>query len=64
MSFKHSIFRALRLYYTGAFKNFLKIVLGGYSAFVRISGCNNGRLHLCPVCLNTGKSHLSALYAC
>ena len=61
---EHSILRALRLYYTSAFKDFLKIVLGGYSAFVRISGCNNGGLHLCPVCLDTGKSHLCAFYAC
>ena len=60
----HSIFQALRLYYMSAFKNFLKIVLGGYSAFVRISGRNNGGLHLCPVCLNMGKNHPSALYAC
>ena len=61
---EHSILRALRLYYMSAFKDFLKIVLGGYSAFVRISGCNNGGLHLCPVCLDTGKSHPCALYAC
>ena len=61
---EHSILRALRLYYTSAFKDFLKIVLGGYSAFVRISGRNNGGLHLCLVCLKTGKSHPCALYAC
>ena len=36
---EHSILRALRLYYTSAFKDFLKIVLGGHSAFVQISGC-------------------------
>ena len=64
MLFEYSILRALRLYYTSAFKDFLKIVLGGYSAFVRISGRNNGGLHLCPVCLDTGKSHPCALYAC
>ena len=64
MLFEHHILRALRLYYMSAFKDFLKIVLGGYSAFVRISGRNNGCLHLCPVCLDTGKSHPCALYAC
>ena len=52
---EHSILRELCLYYMSAFKDFLKIVLGGYSAFVRISGCNNGGLHLCPVCLDTGQ---------
>ena len=61
---EQSILRALRLYYTSAFKDFLKIVLGGYSAFVRISGCNNDGLHLYPACLDTGKSHPCALYAC
>ena len=61
---EHSILRALRLYYMSAFKDFLKIVLGGYSAFVRISGHNNGGLHLRPVCLDMGKGHLRTLYAC
>ena len=63
MLFEHNILRALRLYYTSALKNFLKIVLGRYPAFVRISGCNSGGLHLRPVCLDTGKSHPCALYA-
>ena len=53
-SLKHNILRALGLYRTSALKNFFKIMLGGYSAFVRISGRNNGGLHLCPLCLNTG----------
>ena len=61
---EHSILRVLCLYYTSAFKDFLKIVLGGYSTFVRISGCNNDGLRLCLVCLDTGKSHPCALYAC
>ena len=63
MLFEHSILRALRLYYTSALQNFLKIVLGRYSAFVRILGCNNTGLHIRPVCFDTGKSHLRTLYA-
>ena len=64
MSFKHNIFRALRLYYTSALQDFLKIVLGGESAFVRTPGCNSGGIHVRLVCLHTGESHLHTSYAC
>ena len=42
MSFKHNIFRALRLYYTSALQDFLKVMLGGESAFVRTPACIEG----------------------
>ncbi len=64
MSFKHNIFRALRLYYTSALQDFLKVMLGGESAFVRTPGCNSGGIHLRPVCFTMGESHPCTLYAC
>ena len=63
MLFEYSILRALRLYVTSALQNFLKIVLGRYSASIRVWGCNSGGFHFRPVCLDMGKSHPRTLYA-
>ena len=63
MSLEHNILRALSLYRTSAFKDLFKVVLGSYSAHGQTLCCNSGGLHLCPVCLDTGKGHLRTLYA-
>ena len=64
LSLEHDILRALSLYSTGTFYDLLKIVLGWILASCRTLGCNAGGLHICPICLNAGKSHPRTLYAC
>ena len=57
MSLKHNILRALGLYQTSTLENLFKLVLGSYSAYGRTLRRNSGSIHLCPVCLDTGKGH-------
>ena len=64
MSLKHDTLRALSLYYTSAFQDFFKIVLGGHSAYGRTLRRDSGGIHLRPVCFDTGKGHPRAFYAC